>query len=88
MLSYGKCFMPLLLLADKQESMIDRYIERGDIFVMSNHDNIATCYTLVTDEEDGICEIEQNPETWNFYRHLSFRELNGQKLTDRGTVFL
>ena len=29
-----KRFLDLLLLADEQESMIDRYIERGDLFVM------------------------------------------------------
>ena len=29
-----KRFLYLLLLADEQESMIDRYIERGDLFIM------------------------------------------------------
>ena len=27
-----KQFIDLLLLADEQESMIDRYLERGDLF--------------------------------------------------------
>ena len=29
-----KEYLELLLLADEQESMIDRYLERGDMFVM------------------------------------------------------
>ena len=29
-----KEFLDLLLLADEQESMIDRYLERGDMFVL------------------------------------------------------
>lgn len=28
-----KRFLDLLLLADEQESMIDRYLERGEMFV-------------------------------------------------------
>lgn len=29
-----KRFLPLLLSADEQESMIDRYLERGDMYVL------------------------------------------------------
>ena len=29
-----KRYLELLLLADEQESMLDRYLERGDLFVM------------------------------------------------------
>ncbi len=29
-----KQFIDLLLLADEQESMIDRYLERGDLFAL------------------------------------------------------
>ena len=34
-----KHFMPLLFLADEQESMIDKYLDRGDMFVMYYSDN-------------------------------------------------
>lgn len=30
-----KQYLDLLLLADEQESMIDRYLERGEMFVLS-----------------------------------------------------
>ena len=33
-ISDKKEFLELLLLADEQESMIDRYLERGDMFVL------------------------------------------------------
>ena len=31
-----KQFLSLLLLADEQESMIDRYIDRGEMFVLDD----------------------------------------------------
>lgn len=34
-----KRYLSLLLLADEQESMIDRYLERGDLYVMSCQTN-------------------------------------------------
>ena len=33
-ISDKKEFLELLLLADEQESMVDRYLERGDMFVL------------------------------------------------------
>lgn len=49
--------MPLLLLADEQESMIDRYLERGEMFVLYDNDiPVAEC--VITKEEDGIYEIK------------------------------
>ena len=50
-------YLPLLLLADEQLSMIDRYIDRGDMFVISEDDRvIAEC--IVTDEGGGVAEIK------------------------------
>ena len=57
-LSERKRFLSLLLLADEQESMIDKYIGRGDMFVMYNQDGVAICSAIVTDEGNGICEIK------------------------------
>ena len=31
-----KQYLDLLLLADEQESMIDRYLERGEMFVLTD----------------------------------------------------
>ena len=57
-LSDRKRFLSLLLLADEQETMIDKYIGRGDMFVMYNQDGVAISSAIVTDEGDGICEIK------------------------------
>lgn len=54
--SNKKQYLPLLLLADEEEAMIDRYLERGTMYVLEDGDVIAEC--LVTDEGDGILEIK------------------------------
>lgn len=51
-----KIHLPLLLLADEQESMIDRYISRGKMFVLDDGGVKAEC--LVTDEGGGVLEIK------------------------------
>lgn len=51
-----KQFLPLLLLADEQESMIDTYLERGTLYVLE--DNGAKSVCVVTDEGKGILEIK------------------------------
>lgn len=52
-----KKYIALLLLADEQESMIDKYIDRGDMFVViERNDVVAEC--VVTNENDGIYEIK------------------------------
>ena len=49
-------FMPLLLLADEQEEMVNRYIDRGTMYVLN--DNGIKCECIVTDEGCGILEIK------------------------------
>lgn len=51
-----KQYLDLLLLADEQESMIDRYLERGEMFVLEEGEVKAVC--VVTNEGDGICELK------------------------------
>ena len=46
-----KQFISLLLLADEQESMVDHYLEKGNMYVLE-----AEC--VVTDEGNGILEIK------------------------------
>ena len=47
-----KQFLDLLLLADEQESMIDKYLERGTMFVLYDKD-IAISICVVTKEIYG-----------------------------------
>ena len=52
-----KQYLDLLLLADEQESMIDRYLERGEMFILSDNDTVkASC--VITCEDKGIYEIK------------------------------
>ena len=51
-----KEYLDLLLLADEQEDMIDRYLEKGTMFVLEDGGVKAEC--VVTDEGNGILEIK------------------------------
>lgn len=51
-----KQYLPLLLLADEQEDMIDRYLERGVMYVLEDGGVKGEC--VVTDEGDGILELK------------------------------
>ena len=51
-----KQFISLLLLADEQESMVDRYLEKGTMCVLEDNDVKAEC--VVTDEGNEILEIK------------------------------
>ena len=54
--SQKKRFLDLLLIGDEQESMIDRYLERGDMFVL--YDNGVKAVCVVTKEDTDIYEIK------------------------------
>ena len=51
-----KQYLELLLSADEQEDMIDRYLDRGKMFVLD--DNGIKCECVVTDEGEGVLEIK------------------------------
>lgn len=51
-----KEYLELLLLADEQESMIDRYLDRGRMYALFEGGVRAVC--VVTDEGGGILELK------------------------------
>ncbi len=51
-----KRYLPLLLLADEQEDMIDRYLDRGTLYVLDDGGIKALC--VVTDEGGGVLELK------------------------------
>jgi GNAT superfamily N-acetyltransferase len=57
-------FLDLLLLADESESMIDRYLERGDLFALYDGDLKSVC--VVTEESLDTCELK-NIATYEKY---------------------
>lgn len=60
-----KQFLDLLLLADEQESMIDKYLERGELFALYDDGLKSIC--VVTRESDDTCELKNlaTYENWH-----------------------
>lgn len=51
-----KDYIELLLLADEQEDMIDRYLDKGKMYVLD--DNGIKCECVVSDMGNGVLEIK------------------------------
>lgn len=51
-----KDYIELLLLADESEEMIDKYLERGEMYILDDDGVKAEC--VVTQEDDGIYELK------------------------------
>ena len=49
-------FLDLLLLADEQENMIEKYLGRGELFALYDEDLKTVC--IVSDEGNGVFEIQ------------------------------
>lgn len=74
-----KQYIELLLLADEQESMIDRYLERGEMFVLKDNGVKAIC--VVTNEGKGVCELKNIAVTPDFQRQGYGKRLINYLLT-------
>ena len=68
-----KAYMDLLFLADEQEDMIDRYLDRGVMFVLEKDGVKAEC--VVTDEGGGVLEIKNIATCPEFQRKGYVRQL-------------
>lgn len=60
-----KQYLDLLLLADEQEDMIDRYLENGDMFALYDDDLRTVCVVAEIDGE--TCELK-NIATYQKYQ--------------------
>ena len=60
-----KQFLDLLLLADEQENMIDKYLPNGDLFVLYDDDLKSVCVVVPVDSE--TCELK-NIATYEKYQ--------------------
>ena len=49
-------FMDLLLLADEDLKMIEKYLHRGEMFALYDDDLKSVC--VVTQESDDVCELK------------------------------
>ncbi|MDD6769322.1 GNAT family N-acetyltransferase [Inconstantimicrobium porci] len=70
-----KRFLDLLLLADEQESMVDKYLDKGTMFAIYDDDLKGIC--VVTKERDRVCEIK-NIATYEKFHGQGY----GKKLID------
>ena len=52
-----RSFLPLLLLGDEQESMIEQYLDRGELFALYEG-NAVLAVCVVTDEGGGLFELK------------------------------
>lgn len=71
-------YMDLLLLADEQEDMIDRYLDRGDMFLLIDTVTQApVTVAVVTEEAPDTCEMK------NFATAPAFqRQGHGQRMLE------
>jgi GNAT superfamily N-acetyltransferase len=68
-----KQFLDLLLLADEQENMIDKYLPSGDLFALYDSDLKSVCVVVPINKE--ICELK-NIATYEKYQNKGYgREL-------------
>lgn len=70
-----KSFLDLLLLADEQENMIDKYLERGTMFAIYDNDLKGIC--VVTKEDDRTYELK-NIATYKSFHGQGY----GKKLVE------
>lgn len=50
-------FLPLLLLGDEQEDMVERYLDRGTLLALYDGGTLRTA-AVVTDEGGGVFELK------------------------------
>ena len=70
-----KQYISLLLSADQQEDMIDRYLEKGSMYILDDSGIKAEC--VVTDEGNKILEIK-NIATYPEFHGMGY----GRKLIE------
>ena len=68
-------FLNLLLLADEQEDMIDKYLPNGDLFALYDDDLKSVCVVVPVSSE--TCELK-NIATYELYRSKGY----GRRLID------
>ncbi len=63
-----KAYLPLLLLADESECMIDRYLDRGTLFVLRSEGGETVGVCVVTAENKETIEIKNLAVAPNFQK--------------------
>jgi len=74
-----KQYLDLLLLADEQENMIDKYLATGDMFALYDDDLKTVCVVAAIDEE--TCELK-NIATYKKYQGKGYAKALIKFVTD------
>ena len=74
-----KQFLDLLLLADEQENMIDKYLPNGDLFALYDDDLKSICVVVPIDNE--ICELK-NIATYQEYQGKGYGKALVEYISD------
>jgi GNAT superfamily N-acetyltransferase len=74
-----KQFLHLLLLADEQENMIDKYLPDGDLFALFDNDLKSVCVVLPINNES--CELK-NIATYEKYQGKGYGSALIQYISD------
>lgn len=85
-----KQYIDLLLLADEQEDMIDKYLERGEMFVLEDN-GIIKAECVITKEGDGVYELKNiavSPDCQRKGYGKSLIEFLFSTYTDCNTIFV
>ena len=69
-----KQYLDLLLLADEQEDMVDRYLDNGKMYVLD--DNGVKCECVITDKENDILEIKEHCDSSRISRERLCKSFN------------
>ena len=75
-----KKYLDLLLLADEQESMINRYLDKGDMYALFDEDLKSVC--VVTDEKNKVLELK-NLATYPKYQRCGYAKALIDYISDR-----
>lgn len=74
-----KQYSDLLLLADEQERMIDKYLQKGDLFTLSEGDLKSVCVVMPIDNK--TCELK-NIATYEKYQGKGYGRALIQYISD------
>ena len=65
-------YLEMLLIADPQENMIRRYLDKSDMFVLEDAGEVLTIGVVEHMKESGHCTGISKTGIWDLYGQLSF----------------
>ena len=83
-----KEYLALLLLADEQENMIDRYLDNGRMYVLDDNGVKSEC--VITDEGNGVYSRKLvpgvNTEIGTNYSKIAYMRFSNPKIDSTSVI--